>query len=270
MTDRMEGGATDYSVGKGGLSAAAPAAEITPSTPQSTAAVGVLDSDSNASHEVPAYLHETYYWGYLNPRNVNWLDREPIVKAILWWQHNKLRRAAFSEIEPGSSVLQVAAVYGEFSKDLADHIGADGKLKLIDVAPIQVENTKVKLADHAHAEVHLADASTLDDKDYDVVLCYFLLHEIPDDYKLKVMDNLLNHLKPNGKLVIVDYHKPHWAHPMKPILSVVFDKLEPFAKTLWRKTIRDLASEPDRYSWTHDTYFGSLFQRVVVQHKPEN
>ena len=119
---------------------------------------------SNPPSLVPAYLQDTYYWSYLNPRNVHWLDREPIVHAILWWQHNKLLNAAFSEIAPGSSVLQVAAVYGEFSKKLAAHIGPQGDLKLIDVAPIQVSNTKVKLAAFPNAEVCLADASTIDDE----------------------------------------------------------------------------------------------------------
>jgi ubiquinone/menaquinone biosynthesis C-methylase UbiE len=243
-----------------------------PAVNNSLAANSVTPSADDATESVssiPAYLRDTYYWSYLNPRNVNWLDREPIVKSILWWQHNKLRNNAFCEILPGSSVLQVAAVYGQFSRDLARHIGAEGKLKLIDVAPIQVDNTRNKLAEFAHTEVCLADAATLNDSAYDVVLCYFLLHEIPDDYKVQVVDNLLRHIKPGGKLVIVDYHKPHWAHPVKPITSMVFDTLEPFAKTLWRQSIRELASEPENYNWQHETYFGGLYQKVVVQHKAD-
>lgn len=225
--------------------------------------------EANDSSLVPAYLKETYYWCYLHPRNVRWLDREMVVKIILWWQHNKLQRAAFSEIPPGCSVLQPAAVYGHFSKNLAQHVGTNGKLKVIDVAPIQVRNTSVKLAHYTQAEVCLANAAILDDEVYDVVLCYFLLHELPDDYKVKVIDNLLRKIKPDGKLVFVDYHKPHWAHPIKPITSLVFDTLEPFAKTLWRKSIRNLASEPELYEWRQTTYFGGLFQKVVVQHKSD-
>jgi len=263
MTDRMDSNSSDYSASRDDLLGA----EINPSAIKSAVEAVSEPNVADGGVSVPDYLQDTYYWGYLNPRNVNWLDREPIVKSILWWQHNKLRSAAFSHIPTGSSVLQVAAVYGDFSKDLARHIGPEGQLKLIDVAPIQVTNTKLKLAEYPYAEVCLEDAASMQDKQYDVVLCYFLLHEIPDDYKVLVMDNLLKHIKPDGKLVIVDYHKPHWAHPIKPITSMVFDTLEPFAKTLWRKTIRELASEPEHYSWTHDTYFGGLYQRVVVQHK---
>lgn len=218
---------------------------------------------------VPDYLQETYNWSYLNPRNVDWLDREAIVKSILWWQHNKLRSAAFAEIVPASSVLQAAAVYGLFSRELARHIGCKGRLKIIDVAPIQVENTKAKLAGFPQVEICCADAATMRDRTYDAVLCYFLLHEMPDYYKVKVLDNLLRHIKPEGKLIIVDYHKPHWAHPMKPITSLVFDNLEPFAKTLWRKPIHELTDDPERYDWQYKTYFGGLYQRVIVQHKAD-
>lgn len=227
------------------------------------------EQQKETDQPVPKYLSDTYFWSYLNPKNINFLDREWVVKTILWWQHNKLSGAAFEPVKQGSSVLQAAAVYGKFSCKLAEKVGADGRLKVIDVAPIQVEHTTRKLTAYQQAKVERADASTFTDNDYDTILCYFLLHEIPDDYKTKVLDNLLRHIKPNGNLVIVDYHKPHWAHPIKPISSLVFDLLEPFAKTLWRKTIPELASSPEHYNWQHETFFGGLYQRLVVTKKAD-
>jgi len=216
---------------------------------------------------IPNYLKETYYWSYLNPKNVNWLDQEWIVKLILWGQHNKLRHAAFSEIKAGDSVLQAAAVYGRFSKALAEHISTQGTLKVIDVAEVQVNLTSKKLSQYSQANVTLNDASTFQDQSYDVVLSYFLLHEVPDDVKTKILDNLLRHIKPNGKLVIVDYHKPHILHPIRPITSMVFKFLEPFARTLWKRSFQELASQPEKYNWHQQNYFGGLFQKVVVTKK---
>lgn len=216
---------------------------------------------------VPVYLKDTYTWSYLDPKNANLLDREPIVKAILFWQHNTLRQAAFSEIEAGSQTLQVAAVYGNFSQHLSQHIGSNGRLKLIDIAPIQVRNTQTKLLNFPQSEVVVADAASLQDEPYDVVLSYFLLHEIPDEYKKRVLDNMLAHIKPGGKLVIVDYHKPHWVHPLKPLVSLIFATLEPFARALWNHPVSHFASEPEKYHWQQETYFGGLYQRVVVQHR---
>ena len=217
--------------------------------------------------KVPAYLSDVYHWSYLHPRHVPWLDRESVVSLILWGQHNMLRRAAFSEIPPGASVLQAAAVYGRFSVELARHIGLKGSLDLIDVAPIQVSLTRQKLATEANAHVHLADASRYNQGQYDVVLSYFLLHEVPDDYKTAILDNLLQRVKPGGKLVIVDYHKPAPTHPLKPVMSLVFDWLEPFAKAFWRHPVQHFCSQPELYDWRHQTFFGGMYQKVVVSRK---
>jgi hypothetical protein len=75
---------------------------------------------------------------------------------------------------------------------------------------------------------------------------------------------LLDKVIPGGKVVFVDYHKPRWWHPIKPITSLVFDTLEPFAKGLWRKEIRDFADQPERFTWSKEPCFGDLFQKVVA------
>lgn len=217
--------------------------------------------------EIPAYLWENYYWAYLNPRNVRLLDREMVVKFILWGQHRRLRSAAFSELEPGQHVLQPACVYGDFSSALADYLGPQSRLEITDVAPIQLATTRRKLWKLPQATIRRADASRPDDKTYDAVCCYFLLHELPDDYKRGVTASLLKRVPPGGKVVFVDYHKPHWAHPMKPITSFIFDRLEPFAKSLWHHEIVDFAAAPEEFEWRKMTYFWGLYQKVVAQRR---
>ena len=71
-------------------------------------------------------------------------------------------------------------------------------------------------------------------------------------------------LSKGGKVVFVDYHKPHWAHPLKYVTSLVFDTLEPYAKSLWRNDIADFADNDPRFSWRKETYFGGLYQKVVA------
>lgn len=222
----------------------------------------------NTSTTIPDYLESVYYWSYLNPRNVHWLDREWIVKFILWWQHAKLRKAAFSEIQPGNKVLQIAAVYGQFSPALAVHIGSKGQLSVLDVAPIQVAITQKKLAEHLNTQIHIADAADCQiDSDTQVILSYFLLHEVPDTYKQEILDNMLSQLPSDAKLVLVDYHKPHWAHPLKPLMSMIFTALEPFAKSFWRSEIRDFSRLHAAFHWQKTTFFGGMYQKVVVTRK---
>lgn len=221
-------------------------------------------SDS-APPEVPAYLQEVYYWAYLDPRNVPLLDHEIVVSVILWGNHRRLRQAAFAELRPGQRVLQPACVYGDFSKALARHIGSRGRLEVIDIAPIQVSRCRRKLRDFPQAQVRLADATRPGAKPYDAVCCYFLLHELPEDYKRAVVDALLASVAPGGKVVFMDYHRPHRAHPLKPVTGLVFDRLEPFAKGLWHNPIASYAGAAEDFTWSTETFFGGLFQKTVAR-----
>ena len=214
--------------------------------------------------QVPAYLSETYDWAYLNPRNVRLLDRDSVVATILWGNHNRLRRSLLEEIRPGQQVLQSSCVYGDFSPALARHIGPRGRLQVLDVAPIQVERCRHKLRDLPQAKVRLADAAEPSGEFYDAVCCYFLLHEVPANFKCKIIDALLGSIASGGKAIFVDYNKPHFAHPLKVVTSFVFDTLEPYAKDLWHNEISDFATAPDDFVWHKETYFGDLFQKVTA------
>ena len=214
--------------------------------------------------EIPEYLQDTYYWAYVNPRNVRLLDREIVVRTILWQQHMRLQRLAFAEIQPGQSVLQPASVYGSFAPNLARHVGRDGSLEVVDVAQVQVRSVTRKLAAFPNARVHHCNILDFGGGPFDVVCCYFLLHEVPDDYKVRIVNWLLEKVEPGGKVVFVDYHKPRWWHPLKLITSIVFDTLEPYAKRLWWNEIRDFSARAERFTWRKETIFGGLFQKVVA------
>lgn len=230
---------------------------------------GILSKPAEAgTPQIPAYLRERYNWAYLNPRNAKFLDHESVVAAILWGNHNRLQQSVFSEIQPGQQVLQPACVYGKFSVALARHIGPHGLLQVSDVAPLQVERCRYKLRDFPQAKVRLADAARPCGEFYDRVCCYFLLHEMPSDDRRKTVDALLGSLPPGGTAIFVDYHKPFIAHPLKVIMGLVFNFLEPFAKDLWHDEIVDFASAPDNFVWCKQTYFGGLYQKVTA-HRPE-
>ncbi len=228
-----------------------------------------FSDNSVDSPELPYYLKKTYYRAYVNPSNVKLLDRDFVVSVILWGQHLRLQRAAFSEINPGQRVLQPASVYGSFCPNLARYIGPQGKLEILDIAPVQVSGCRAKLEGLPQASIRQADARNPGGGLYDVVCCYFLMHELPEDYKHEVMDAMLASLAPGGKLVLIDYHKPHWANPIKLISSLVFRLLEPFAMSLWKHEIREFAAKQDDFLWSKQTYFGGLYQKVTAQRAQE-
>lgn len=224
-------------------------------------------SCGDVAHAIPDYLRRHYAWAYLNPRHLPILDHSLVVSAILLGNYHRLRRAVLAELAPGQTILQAACVYGDLSVALADFLGDRGKLEVVDVAPLQVDNCRRKLADHGHAEVRLADAARPGGDAYDAVCCFFLLHELPDDHKRRVVDGLLASLASGGKAIFVDYHEPHWAHPLKRPTRLVFEVLEPFAESLWRHEIADFASTADDLVWRKQTFFGGLYQKTVAQRR---
>jgi SAM-dependent methyltransferase len=220
-----------------------------------------------AKPSVPDYLAKTYTWAYLRPTSVRLLDRPWVVNTILWGNYPRLMRAALAEMEPGQRVYQPACVYGGFSRQVADFLGVDGHLDVGDVAPVQVANCRRKLQGYDNVRVHLWDAADKNPGGYDTVCCFFLLHEIPDDYKRRVVARLLDAIEPDGKLVFVDYHGPSRRHPLKWLMSFINHTLEPFAEALWENEISSYCDRAQDFTWTKQTYFGGLYQKVVVKRR---
>lgn len=72
-------------------------------------------------------------------------------------------------------------------------------------------------------------------------------------------------VKPGGKLIFVDYHRPRRLNPFRYIMQPILRTLEPFAMDLWQKEIEDLmpaAIVPQRVE--KRTTFGGLYQKVVM------
>lgn len=218
---------------------------------------------------LPDYLISTYDWAYLRPASIRWFDNSVAVAAILWGNYWRLARAVVLEFAPGERVLQAACVYGRLSPDLARRLGARGGLDVIDIVPLQVENCRRKLAGLSQARVRLADASAPGGGPYDAVCCYFLLHELPDVYKRKVVAGLLDVIRPGGRVVFVDYHRPSAHHPLRGVMNLIFRWLEPFAFSLLAHEIEDFAPPSDDISWRKVTYFGGLYQKVVAERRAD-
>lgn len=217
---------------------------------------------------VPEYLERTYTWAYLRPTSVWLLDRPQVVNTILWGNYRRLLRAALAEMRPGQRVYQPACVYGDFSHQIADFLGPDGNLDVGDVAPVQVENSRRKLRNCKNARVHLWDAADEGPGGYDTVCCFFLLHEIPEAYKRRVVDRLLEAIEPDGKIFFVDYHGPRRGHPLKWIMRFINNAIEPFAQALWDNEISSYSTRKEEFTWTKQTYFGGLYQKVVAERRP--
>ncbi|MCP3870035.1 MAG: class I SAM-dependent methyltransferase [Gammaproteobacteria bacterium] len=219
--------------------------------------------------QVPDYLVKTYWWAYLHPRSVQIFERQWIVNLILWGNFSKLRDSALDAIGQRISgrTLQVACVYGNFTQKLAQRLSPGASLDVIDVAPIQLENLQKKLKDRKNVALSRQNASNLQFEDnlFDQVVLFFLLHELPEDVRAKTVREVLRVVKPGGKIVFVDYHRPVRLHPHRYIMRPILRYLEPYALDLWQNEITSwLTREDPPVRVEKQTYFGGLYQKVVM------
>ncbi|HEY4987904.1 MAG TPA: rhodoquinone biosynthesis methyltransferase RquA [Bradyrhizobium sp.] len=225
-----------------------------------------LSSSRLPATPIPDYLRNVYAWAYLTPWLTGLLDRQVVVQAILWGNAQRLIGDVLAEVKSGDRIFQPAAVYGSFSRQLAQRIGRDGRLEIGDIAPLQVTLTRQKLAGLPQVHVACCNAVDPEPREFDAVACFFLLHEVPDDVKVLIVPAMLRMVRPGGKVIFIDYHRPHRWHPLKPIMQRVFDWLEPFALTMWSREIEDLAgTSAAAFRWSKRTRFIGLYQTVIAE-----
>ena len=227
----------------------------------------ILNYKNKVKVTLPDYLVKTYYWAYLSPQNVRLLDHHFVVNTILFGYYRKLQNWFLDDLDPDASVLQPAAVYGDLSQRTHQALSDKGFLHVEDISRIQLANTRRKLKKPKNVAYKVADASDPDGCIVDVVNCFFLLHEVPDDYKERIINSLLDRVAPNGKAVFVDYHQYAMWHPLRPIMSFVYKYLEPYARGLLNKPIKDFAEKRDDFVWDTETCFMGLYQKTTAQRK---
>lgn len=218
---------------------------------------------------VPRYLAETYWWAYVHPNAVRFFERQWLVNLILWGNFERLRNAALGAFGPRieGRTLQIACVYGDLTKRLRGHLTTAGSLDVVDVLRVQLDNLARKLGAGQRVGLIHGDSAALDiqSASYDQALLFFLLHEQPHEVRLRTIAEAFRVVKPGGRLVILDYHRPRQSHPLYWPMVAILKVFEPFAMDLWRNEIADWFPPEARVeAMSKTTYFGDLYQLITL------
>ena len=219
---------------------------------------------------VPAYLEKVYWWAYVRPQAVAFWERQWLVNLILFGNFKRLRDWALDELGKTISgrTLQIACVYGDLSAKIANRVADGGLVDVVDIAPAQLDNLRRKIPASAPVHIFQRDSTALRfaDAAYDQVMLFFLLHEQPESVRRQTLNEALRVLRPCGKLVIVDYHRPSRVQPIRYFLYFILRWLEPFALDLWR---HDLTTwMPEGFApvqMQKETCFGGVYQKIVLR-----
>lgn len=218
----------------------------------------------------PSYLHKIYWWAYEHPLAVKFWDRSFLINFILLGNYTRLGDAVLEEFPKPltGTTLMNSAAYGMLIPRLQGQLGKDGRLDVIDILQVQLDNVRKKLKQpDARVSLIQCDATALNCADavYDRVLVFFLPHELPQDVRCASMAEAFRVVKPGGQVIVVEFHKPKWWHPLRLWQRLVFALFEPFATDMWEHELTHWLPEGLKYSVKKKTtYFGGLYQKLVL------
>jgi ubiquinone/menaquinone biosynthesis C-methylase UbiE len=217
---------------------------------------------------VPNYLLRTYWWAYVHPRAIRLFERQWLVNLILWGNFARLRDLALEALggRLDGRTLQIACVYGDLTARLARRIPPGAGLDVVDVLPLQLQNLSRKLSSPDAATLICGDSAALRaaDASYDRALLFFLLHEQPAEVRRRTLAEAMRVVKPGGRIVVVDYHRPHALHPLRLPMRGILGALEPYALDLWRHELAHWLPGSAVGAMTKRTFFGGLYQVVTI------
>src|SRR5262249_53092094 len=121
-------------------------------------------------------------------------------------------------IEKGSTVADVGAGVGYFTWRLAERVGREGKVIATDIQPAMLDRLKENLARRKLTNVQMIlgteDDARLPAACCDVVLLVDVYHEF--SYPREMLAGIREALKPQGRLVLLEYRKEDPTVPIRP------------------------------------------------------
>ena len=226
----------------------------------------VVKSDPDTAH---------IYWIYKSPFFIRLADRMFVVSTILLFQYNNLVGCVVKRLNPslkGKRVLQISCAFGNVSEKIAESCAKQDaeEFVLTDIMQSEVDNAERKLKRFGKLCTFLKQDGTnleFEDQSFDYVVVFFLPHELPLDKKGKLIEEANRVLKPGGKIVFGEFHKPR-LKILEILGRIYFYIFEPYATEMWdnfdlEKALEEKTDNP--YSMEKDTFLFDNFQVLTAK-----
>jgi ubiquinone/menaquinone biosynthesis C-methylase UbiE len=151
--------------------------------------------------------------GVMGPGGADWL-----VRSEREQEEEPDKALAALEIAHGSVVADIGAGVGYFTWRLADVVGPTGKVYANDIQPEMIRMLKKNIADRGLTNVipilGKFDDPRLPKGEVDLALLVDVYHEFSEPQKM--LDRIRESLKPDGRLVLLEYRKEDPKVPIRP------------------------------------------------------
>lgn len=192
-----------------------------------------------AAVQAPADVHPVSgrrYAQVMSAAGAAWLDRPERIE-----EEQPDRALDVLEIQPGSVVADVGAGSGYFTTRLAGRVGPTGRVYAVDIQPEMLRLLGLRLKADRLTNVSLVqgqvDNPNLSPATLDLELMVDVYHEFSAPQTM--LRHLRDALKPNGRLVLLEYRKEDRSIPIREDhkMSVAEAKLEVEAEGFTLSTV---------------------------------
>ncbi len=132
-----------------------------------------------------------------------------IMNSISFGKYHRfiVRAIGDMNIREGDNVLDMGCGTGKNAALMTGYIGANGSITGVDLSPVMESQFRER---HQHDDRIKFSRQRIDipfelEKKYDKVLISFVIHGFPHEVRERILENAYNHLKPGGKLMILDF-----------------------------------------------------------------
>ena len=225
--------------------------------------------NKNSNNQLPAYAQVVYGDLYNDLDKSTARDSSLSANLRTFFQYDKLVEASLLPIKINQNVLQLGLVFGNQIDSVACRVGSYGQYDILDINGLQVSRCQEKYGNiYPALKIFKQDAASINIKgQYDTVICFMLLQELPPATKAKIINNALAAVKPGGCVVFIDWHRPMFWHPLRYLVRMYNRMKHPFVEKLWDRDIETFAENKTSFIWHKSTYFGCMFQRVIATRK---
>lgn len=143
----------------------------------------------------------------LTPTIAKHYDR--IMNSISFGKYNRFIVRAIHDmhISEGDAVLDMGCGTGKNAALMTDYIGDNGSVTGVDLSPVM----ESQFRERHKSDPRIAFSRQRIDipfdlgKKFDKVLISFVIHGFPHEVRERILQNAYSHLKPGGKLMILDF-----------------------------------------------------------------